>query len=494
MALNIDAIARRLNAIYRSTTVVPTTAVDSVVPLADLSVTANPEFATIVTGEVEFLRPLLANNDRRLAALSSAVFVTNDAVAAAELYAQGFSVMVAPESDDTESIHHKLDALIALDQAAEDRLVASGSQVLTQVARRGGALAVVVELAQRIDGWAVLLDEYGEEIVSAGAGRLHTQDAKAVAFNRPVRIRHPGLQVHHVGTDTDLTGFLVISSRSPSTSRTRNLAALAASLLDLILRTHDSARTERLGRDLLIDVLSDGGPRSTSALRRWGIHDSSLTGFALGSRSSSVDVERVTLRLLDDVGAAHTVALKRGRMLGFIRNHMAEALANAVTQFNTGREQSVAVGLGKPHGVDLLARSSNQALDALESALLSQRSVLHYAELPTVDLILDRLASTDHVQLGSLLAPLSAEGGAQSDLLRTLEAFLLENANHLQTATRLNIHRQTLRNRLERIEDLTRLSLGNVDDRVALWLAIRSRQSEQISSSHSSYSSHRNGS
>lgn len=483
MALNIDAIARHLNAAYHSTTMMPTTAVDGVVPLAELSVTGNPAFTTIVTGEVELVHQLIAEGDSRLTALRSAVFVTTDADAALDLSAEGFSVIVAPGGDNTESLHHKLGALVALDQAAEDRLVASGSQVLTQVARRGGALAVVTELAQRIDGWAVLLDEHGEEIVSAGAGRLHTQDAKAISFNKPVRIRHPGLQVHHVGTDADISGFLVISSRSPSTSRTRNLGALAASLLDLILRTHDSTRTERLGRDLLIDVLTDGGPRSSKVLRLWGIHDSSLTGFAIGSRSSSVDVERVTLRLLDDVGAAHTVALKRGRMLGFIRNHMVEPIADAVMQINAGREQIIAIGLGKPHGTDSLERSSNQAVDALESALLSQTSVLHYEALPTVELILDRLASTDHQQLVSLLGPLGAGSRAQTELLQTLEAFLLENANHLQASKRLNIHRQTLRNRLERIEDLTNLSLGSVDDRVALWLAIRSLQTEQDPSS-----------
>ncbi len=58
----------------------------------------------------------------------------------------------------------------------------TGAKVLTQVARRGEVVAMVAELAHRIDGWVVLLDAHGQLITTAGAGGLHVRDAVAVAL------------------------------------------------------------------------------------------------------------------------------------------------------------------------------------------------------------------------------------------------------------------------------------------------------------------------
>src|SRR5690606_23289287 len=111
------------------------------------------------------------------------------------------------------ALHASLLALLADDRAASDRLVTAGMNVLTQLARRGGVTAVIVELAHRIDGWAVLLDAHGQVIASAGAGRLHVSDAVAFALGKPVRVRHDGLQLHRVGSEQDHAGSLVIATR-----------------------------------------------------------------------------------------------------------------------------------------------------------------------------------------------------------------------------------------------------------------------------------------
>ncbi|PRI12545.1 PucR family transcriptional regulator ligand-binding domain-containing protein [Leucobacter massiliensis] len=68
-------------------------------------------------------------------------------------------------------------------------------------------------------------------------------------------------------------------------------------------------------------------------------------------------------------------------------------------------------------------------------------------------------------------APLTA---AERETLReTLRAVFEADGQRGPAATRLGIHRNTLRDRLSRIERLTGRSLGSADDRSELWLALR---------------------
>lgn len=80
-----------------------------------------------------------------------------------------------------------------------------------------------------------------------------------------------------------------------------------------------------------------------------------------------------------------------------------------------------------------------------------------------------------------LLGPLALGAGEldeeETHMLRdTLRVFLAENAGSGATAATLGIHRNTLRNRLQRIEALTGRNLGSPDDRAELWLALRAVQ------------------
>lgn len=74
----------------------------------------------------------------------------------------------------------------------------------------------------------------------------------------------------------------------------------------------------------------------------------------------------------------------------------------------------------------------------------------------------------------SLLAPLEGYDMAHgSDLVATLRTFLENGGRWQDTAERLHVHVNTLRNRLERVEALTERSLDSTPDRVDLWLALQ---------------------
>ncbi|WP_287900352.1 helix-turn-helix domain-containing protein [Arthrobacter sp.] len=494
MALDLQSIARTVRGTIHLGDVPAHTPVDGLTRLEDYVVVANAAFATLLTGDDDALRSRLERGGAAAESLRSAVFVSPfDTPALRALLAEhhvtailGTVLPGEAEGSDTgapeaagdaglrvAALHAQLAAVLAEDQAASDRLVASGTKVLTQVARRGGAPAVIAELAQRIDGWAVLLDAHGQMITSAGAGRLHIDDATAVALGRPVRVRHPGLQVHQVGSDRDLTGYLVIASRTSVTSRTRDLASQSAALFDLVLRTRDPSVTERLGREALMEVLLAGGPDAGLLLHRWGVHETGLTAFQLGTRTRTIDVERLIVRWLDELGAEHVFVGGGGRIRGFVPDDLADELAARVRAFTPLGNATAHLGLGLPTSAELLRRSAIQAKQALDTALEDRQSVVRYSELPTVELVLDALGDESSAQLAAVLDGLRDPDGAHRDLTATLRVFLAEHGAQRATAARLGIHRQTLSSRIRRIEELTGLSMERADDRAAAWLALR---------------------
>ncbi|MDF2824201.1 MAG: PucR family transcriptional regulator [Mycobacterium sp.] len=446
------------------------TPVDAVVRLPDFATVGHHAYATLVVGEAVDFGSALAAGDRRAAALAGAVLVTGTDH---EGLRSGDVCTIVTTEPSPELRYARLVALLAADQAAEDRLVTTGTKVLTQVARRGGAEAVVAELAHRIDGWSVLLDAHGQVITTAAAGGLHVKDAVAVAFNRPVRVRHPGLQVHPVGSGEDLSAYLIVSSRDHSTSYSRDLASQAAALLDLKLRSHDHSVTERLGREIMVQTLLAGGPAASALLRRWGVHESSLTAFVLTARSKSVDLERVVIRWFDELGAVHVMTEEHGRITGFIRNDRADELADRAGDFTAEARMALRLGLGSPAPADRLARSAAEAQQAHEIAVADARTAVHYRAIPTVAYVLDRLDSVDGNRLGGVLDSLRDADGSHGQLTRTLRTYLAEHGVWGLTAQKLGVHRQTLATRIRRIEELTTLSMSDPDDRAAAWLALR---------------------
>lgn len=473
MALDLSAVARAAGGACVAARLPERTPVDGVAALDEYVVIGNPAYATLVTGDPERLLDALAqpaSGD----ALLGAVFVSpdDDAALRARLAARGMTAILGTALAGP-ALHTALRALIADDRAAADRLVTAGMNVLTQVARRGGVTAVIAELARRIDGWAVLLDAHGQVIASAGAGRLHVSDAAAFALGRPVRVRHDGLQLHRVGSEQDLAGSLVIATRSSRTSHARDLSSLAAALFDLLLRSHDPSLTEHLGRGALIDILVDGGPRAEALLHRWGVHERTLTAFELGTRTRTIDLERLLRRWFDELGAEHVFAADHGHIRGFVRDDLAGELIERVASFSPVAGLRVHIGVGDPAPAQSLARTAAQAHQALDAALDDGRPAARYGELPSVRLVLSALDAATGSRLTALLEPLAETRGQHDDLARTLHVFLAENGAHRASAARLGIHRQTLVARIRRAEALTGLDIARADDRAAAWLALR---------------------
>lgn len=105
---------------------------------------------------------------------------------------------------------------------------------------------------------------------------------------------------------------------------------------------------------------------------------------------------------------------------------------------------------------------------------------------PLLEALLARPADERRALSSRVLGPLSrhrgagdggSDAGSDAALLRdTLVAVSHSNGQRGPAAAALGIHRNTLRDRIGRIEDLTGRSLADPDDRAELWLALRLEQ------------------
>ena len=82
----------------------------------------------------------------------------------------------------------------------------------------------------------------------------------------------------------------------------------------------------------------------------------------------------------------------------------------------------------------------------------------------------DQLRAFYEARLGALTEYDRTHGGA---LVQTLDAYFAAGRSLSAAARRLSTHRNTVRYRLRRFEELTGMNLRHVDDLVQIWWALR---------------------
>jgi PucR family transcriptional regulator, purine catabolism regulatory protein len=122
-------------------------------------------------------------------------------------------------------------------------------------------------------------------------------------------------------------------------------------------------------------------------------------------------------------------------------------------------------------------REASQAADIAAGVRTGTRT-LHFANLGALRLIFHlngnpELEAFQRDQLGPLE---TYDRTGRSEFIQTLEAFLRAGGNHMQAARDLNVHRNTLIYRLERIRELLGgIDLEDADTRLNLQLALKIR-------------------
>ncbi len=143
--------------------------------------------------------------------------------------------------------------------------------------------------------------------------------------------------------------------------------------------------------------------------------------------------------------------------------------------------RSVRAAISRPAPIDSLRHAFHEARCALEATAMSNGSapeVASHEDLGAFTLLLS-IQDDDALRTysDSLLSPIEdGEGEYGPELLRSLEAFIERNGQWERAARDLYCHRHTLRYRIRRIEELTGRDLGQAQDRIELWLALRARE------------------
>ena len=239
-----------------------------------------------------------------------------------------------------------------------------------------------------------------------------------------------------------------------------NERRLAAELVDLIMAGSSQART------------------TAARLATFGLDAAApLAAVVCECEDGDVGLDRLESALAD-AGVAAVAAVKTRELVAVVGWPGDEdGLAELAARLHERMEEPIGVG-------GIAADSAG-----LRTAVVEARHACRFARLrrdagwATHDQVGSHsllLALQDEEVLAAfrraLLRPLEEhDARRRSRLVETLDRFLSSGCRWQETATALHVHVNTLRHRLDRVEQLTGRDLSSMEDRVDLYIALRSR-------------------
>ncbi|MGV9255213.1 PucR family transcriptional regulator ligand-binding domain-containing protein [Streptomyces sp. NPDC003697] len=353
---------------------------------------------------------------------------------------------------------------------------------LTAAAAAGGGLTPTLEAWTRATGVrAHVTDPLGRVIAADGGGAQEPDDSSADLIRRVAAggIRSsavaPGLEVQPLGARR-LRGMLVLAGDLGPDARL--LIPGLVSLLSLELeRRHLADEPERRRRAGMLGRLLDDATTADQAadvLTSAGLAADTVCGVVV--QVPAGDRGQDSAQAARDIAADLALAVPGGLVRS--RGGLVEAVVGAgldvdlvIAHFAPG----CPTGIGSPVPPGAARASLREAAGLVELSRDTGQPVRARRDRSS-GLLLDlgdRAALAGYAD--ALLGPLDAADPSGS-LTRTLTTWLDSGSSWEETARRLSLHRHTVRNRLDKIMQLTGRRLDNGDDRFDLWLAVRARR------------------
>ncbi|MER7304059.1 PucR family transcriptional regulator [Streptomyces griseoluteus] len=386
-------------------------------------------------------------------------------VAACEAY--GLPLLEVPPRTTFSGVARAVWQLMAQARLAELRRVTEAQQSLAAAASRPDPVpSVLRQLAQRLAAHALLYAPDGTAIASAGRAPVPgTQEAlrKLTAVVRPgtgpenTPRDAPTSATDSLG-DTQLaayalggsSGFVLGVATRRREPADHTIASVAAVLLSLLTGEHQSGA---------------GAARSSALVRLLlGAAPAEVAGL-LGSGGRWLVVHaRPENGTPDPVGAA-ALGTALGSPLIDLGRDVVRVLVPA------GREPAAqpgwTLGVGAPAEPDGWPSADAQAARALARARATRAPLVRHGARPGLSELVPRADAEEHAR--ALLAPLAA-GPALTETLRT---WLSLHGSWDRTAVALDVHRNTVRQRIARCAALLDTDLDDPDVRMELWFALR---------------------
>ena len=134
---------------------------------------------------------------------------------------------------------------------------------------------------------------------------------------------------------------------------------------------------------------------------------------------------------------------------------------------------SIKIALGEYFsGVDGLAKSYETAQLTMQSVSNQSGEVFFYQDHKLPVLMSSILSETWKAEQLRQPYDLLKQHDTKGILIRTLSEYFSQNCDASQTCQKLHIHRNTLRYRLEKTEQITSLNISNLNDKLQLYLAM----------------------
>lgn len=400
-----------------------------------------------------------------------------------------------PDETNLREVEREIQRLIGDYEAQLERRAAQLASQLTQRSLSGGGLAGLLDvLAERTGHSLGCYNAIGETRVVRGRGSARV----ALQTLRPTTAgaaNHLGqsVWVQALGAGGERLGFLAIAgSELDDWDRLAVQQGAQAIALELAKEQAVLAAEERLRGDFVHAVLM-GAPTDSEALLRRGQelgYDLRLPHAALlcavnGNGDASNRAVVLLNAGLNALGIAAPTMRRDDSALCYLPirepGPRARELAERLRTRIATEAPSVVLAIGKEaNTVQSWSRSLREAEQALliGRELLDTSHVLDFGDLGVYRLLLLLRESPELWEFyRSTLAPLADYDRAQhAELLKTLEAFFENLGNLARTAEALHVHRNTLIYRIARINEISGLNIDDAEERLALWLALKSHR------------------
>ncbi len=415
-------------------------------------------------------------------ALGLAVGLTHDEAPESLVSAcrrHGLNLFTVPRATRFVAISHRTAELLQAERESTTSRSFDSQQALTKAALdTDDVTALIVTLADLLAGGAVLVDRDGTPThgpVGPCAGELdlplvRRQLARMLPRGRHAAASSTGVDsvtvVRPLGLHARPEAWLATLVPRRLDDHDRIAMSTAGTLLGLALeRRHEQRRTGRQLRTRAVELLLADEPRTARIV----LGAATPAGLAQPPLPRRLRVLRATGP--DDARQDALAALEQEALLVALVEDELVVAAGAARASGIARlvaERGLRVGVGRSVAADRASTSHATAGHAL-STTTAAAPVRTWDDLAGTGVVglLGRDAASAFAT--TFLAPLEDD----STLLETLTAFLREHGSRGETAARLGVHRNTVRNRVEQIEARLRRSLDDPQVRVDAWVALQ---------------------
>ena len=432
-------------------------------------------------------------SDAKLAGIGFGVGLEHGEVPAEMIEAaneRGIPVIRIPVETPYMAISEAVSNMIAADRYDAISRALDAQQQITRAAL-GSGHALIKELSRHLQGWVIQADAAGDVIYawppdapSRMPGLMPDLVRSRESGGRSASsIITPGAStvVQPISVDGLPRGFLLAGVERPLGPFERTVLASAIGLLTLEMERSRkvSDRLHRQRSTVLAQALRDRelSPESARQLMTWGVDAAAMRICVfLAPPQKARGLLDGVISLLTDADTGGAAALvphgEDARVVVVVSNE--DDIVNKLRDLADVGE-GIYLGLGDLSPIEDLQRNYRGAVHAASIGRTEQQTVTQFAELAAMQLLL-RTSSPAALYsfLERVLGPLMADKatGKNIELRRTLEVFLSCNGRWGEAADQLQVHRHTLRTRMEKIADATGRHPDSAYARMELWLAL----------------------